>query len=58
MGRWRPETGLVIDGLERGDQGVRELTNVMMNKSLVVTTILNPPYTMIKVRPWDDGKMI
>ena len=50
VGGWEIESGVTLSGLPVEGAGSNEPQNPMMNKSLVVTTILNPPYTMIKVR--------
>ena len=46
MGSWDDENGIVLSGLEVEGGGGWEGS---LNRSLTVTTILNPPYMMIKV---------
>ena len=46
VGSWDDKNGIVLDGMET--EGVGGWEGSLLNRSLVVTTILNPPYMMIK----------
>ena len=49
VGTWDLESGVRLPGLHRPGAGDTTPPSPMMNKTLVVTTIVSPPYTMIKV---------
>jgi hypothetical protein len=49
VGTWDRAGGVRLPGLAVGGPVSPEPVSPMMNKSLVVTTILNPPYTMNRV---------
>ena len=49
VGVWDKINGVSFPGLHTDRQGSKEDESPMMNKSLVVTTIINAPYTMIRV---------
>lgn len=49
VGAWDKVNGVSLPGLPTDGQGSKEEESPMMNKSLVVTTIINAPYTMIRV---------
>ena len=49
VGTWDKVNGVSLPGLPTDGQGSKELESPMMNKSLVVTTIINAPYTMQRV---------
>ena len=49
VGTWDKVNGVSLPGLPTDRQGSKEEESPMMNKSLVVTTITNDPYTMIRV---------
>ena len=46
VGSWDDESGIVLSGVEDTDSGGWE--GALTNRTLVVTTILNQPYMMIK----------
>ena len=46
VGSWDDESGIVLSGVEDTDAGGWE--GALTNRTLVVTTILNQPYMMIK----------
>ena len=46
VGSWDDESGIVLSGVEDTDSGAWE--GALTNRTLVVTTILNQPYMMIK----------
>lgn len=45
VGSWDDENGIIINGMESTSEGWE---SSLQNRSLTVTTILNPPYMMIK----------
>lgn len=49
VGAWDKANGVSLPGLPTDGQSKVEEESPMMNKSLVVTTIINAPYTMIRV---------
>ena len=57
VGAWDKANGVSLPGLPTDGQSKVEEESPMMNKSLVVTTIINAPYTMIRVSySYEKGK--